>query len=299
MDYLGFLKSLDDNSIDSFVTSPPYWRLRDYGFEGQIGLEPKYQDYIQKLIDMMTEMKRALKPEGTIWTNLGDTYSNSGGQGNRHKQAKAFGNFSPHKVKDMPSKCLLLIPHRFAIRCIDELDLILRNDIIWAKRNGMPESVTDRFSKKHEFFFFFAKQEKYYFDLDSIRDKCTTENKLRNKSLENYSKAFTAPLGKGSRLEQHSKGKNPGDISDFWDIPTKPSSTKHYATFNSDLIDKPIIAGCPKNGIICDPFCGTGTTLIRAYQLDRQFIGNDGKLEYSEMANKNIEQVKQQIKLAM
>lgn len=319
VDYLDFLKSLDDNSIDSFITSPPYWQLRDYGFKGQIGLEPKYQDYIQKLIDMMTEMKRALKPEGTIWINLGDTYgTKSGGmaavQDNFESKESKYGAFSTPIVQPKSiHKCLMLIPHRFAIRCIDELDLILRNDIIWAKRNGMPESVTDRFSKKHEFFFFFTKQEKYYFDLDSIREK------HKNSSLKRYNYIFTGQEGGSSAnfrgrkfdkyvginksgdksTEGNPNGKNPGDISDFLDIPTKPNSTKHYATFNFDLIDKPIIAGCPKNGIICDPFCGTGTTLIRSYQLDRQFIGNDGKLEYTEMANKNIEQVKSQLKLAM
>jgi site-specific DNA-methyltransferase (cytosine-N4-specific) len=286
-------------------------QLRDYGWSGQWGLEPTYQQYLDHLIEFMIEVKRALKPEGTIWINLGDTYSNSGGQGNQHKQAKAFGHFSPHKVKDMPSKCLLLIPHRFAIRCIDELDLILRNDIIWAKRNGMPESVTDRFAKKHEFFFFFAKQERYYFDLDSIREK------HKNSSLKRYNYTFTGQEGgssanfKGRKFDKHvginksgnkstegnPNGKNPGDISDFWDIPTKPNPTKHYATFNSDLIDKPIIAGCPKNGIICDPFCGTGTTLFRSYELGRNFIGNDGKKEYVDDANKLWQEIKSQERL--
>lgn len=311
-DYLDFLKSLDNNSIDSFITSPPYWQLRDYGFEGQIGLEPKYQDYIQKLIDMMTEMKRALKPEGTIWINLGDTYGGNNSRASNNGRA-GFGTPREAIVSRGIGKCLMLIPHRFAIRCVDELNLILRNDIIWAKRNGMPESVTDRFSKKHEFIFFFTKQEKYYFDLDGVRDKQKEISIKRSLSINHLeqrkdfgSKSFSISSEAQNSYykkfrENYSKGivqgKNPGDVSDFWDITTKPNKAKHYASFNSELIDKPIIAGYPVNGVICDPFCGTGTTLVRAIQLDRQFIGNDGKLEYVEIANKGISEAKQQLKI--
>lgn len=303
-DYLEFLKSLDDNSIDSFITSPPYWQLRDYGFKGQIGLEPKYQDYIQKLIDMMTEMERALKPTGTIWINLGDTYA----RGSRNKKASNNQSLrSKHEFDIEPEtkpnyqgldKCLMLIPHRFAIRCVDELDLILRNDIIWAKRNGMPESVTDRFSKKHEFVFFFVKQTKYYFDLKSIKDKNKPDGRKDTmfKGSVKYKESGQTFAANGHE-RWNPDGKNPGDVSDFWDITTKPNKAKHYASFNSELIDKPIIAGCPVNGVICDPFCGTGTTLARAIQLDRQFIGNDGKLEYVEIANKRISEAKQQLKI--
>jgi site-specific DNA-methyltransferase (cytosine-N4-specific) len=199
----------------------------------------------------------------------------------------------------MIHKSLMLIPHRFAIRCIDELGLILRNDIIWAKRNGMPESVTDRFSKKHEFFFFFVKQRKYYFDLDGIRDKNNNWEKDYQRVLADYNgggkkhqqggtTAFKSKDLKGIKARLQS-GKNPGDVSDFWDVPTQPSSEKHYATYNFKLIDKPISAGCPKGGIILDPFCGTGTTLVRAIQLGRQGIGIDGNQEYCEIAQKRIE----------
>ena len=302
MDYLDFLKSLDDNSIDSFITSPPYWQLRDYGFKGQIGLEPKYQDYIQKLVDMMVEMKRSLKPEGTIWINLGDTYmgglSGSGGDCGKHTNINPNikgTKFDGVKKMGMQNKCLMLIPHRFAIRCVDELGLILRNDIIWAKRNGMPESATDRFSKKHEFIFFFVKQEKYYFDLKSIKDKSNYDN-TRAKKLKGSFQKNTNYCGRdlSGGLGDTDGFKNPGDVSDFWDINTKPNSAKHYAMFNSDLIDKPIVSGCPKGGIICDPFCGTGTTLFRAYELNRNFIGNDGKKDYVDDANKLWQEIKSQ-----
>ena len=162
--------------------------------------------------------------------------------------------------------------------------LILRNDVIWSKRNGMPESVTDRFSKKHEFIFFFVKEQKYYFDLEGVRDKITTNNKIDNRVWNNDFNTNRVRCG------ANKNGKNPGDVSDFWDIPTRPSSAKHYATFNTDLIDKPIIAGCPEGGIVLDPFCGTGTTIARAMQLGRRGIGIDGSSEYCKIAEERISQ---------
>lgn len=265
-------------SIDSVITSPPYWQLRDYGYSEQWGLEPTFQEYLDHLWSLMDEVWRVLKPEGTVWVNLGDTYGTQSG-------AMRDGNFGDKNTNNqrfiqpkVTHKCLLLIPHRFAIGCIDR-GWIVRNDCIWAKRNGMPESVTDRFSKKHEYFFFMVKQPKYYFDLDSIRDA-----HLYGAQQHTSRKSFVNGQTSKSVLHDHPNGKNPGDVSDFWDVTTKGSSTKHYATFNTQLIDKPIKAGCPENGIILDPFCGTATTGVRAIELGRRFIGIDGSAEYIAIA---------------
>lgn len=313
-DTLEITKTIADKSIDCVITSPPYWQLRDYGWNGQWGLEKTYQEYLEHLWSLMDEIYRVLKDTGTVWINLGDSY-NGAKQGNTQgtqggyaipKKGTVENNSGVNKSKQtMPDKCLMLIPHRFAIGCIDR-GWILRNDVVWAKRNGMPESVTDRFSKKHEFFFFFVKQQKYYFDLDGVRDKTKPESIERAKGIYNGSYANTNKTGIGVKLEHGNPdrfcnplGKNPGDVSDFWDIPTQPSSDKHYATYNFDLIDKPIIAGCPKDGIILDPFCGTGTTIARAIQLDRQGIGIDGSEEYCKIAEKRIEQELSQIKLEL
>lgn len=170
---LDVIKQIPDGSVNCVITSPPYWQLRDYGWSGQWGLEPTYQEYLEHLWSLMDEIKRVLRDDGTAWINLGDSYNGSGGcHTEKHKNDTGFqGKLAPLKGgkggKDIevPNKCLLLIPHRFAIGCIDR-GWIIRNDVIWAKRNGMPESVTDRFSKKHEYFFFMVKSEKYYFDLD-------------------------------------------------------------------------------------------------------------------------------------
>lgn len=187
---------------------------------------------------------------------------------------------------------------------------ILRNDIVWGKRNSMPESVTDRFSKKHEYIFFMVKSQKYYFDLDGIRDKHQSEFSssfnIRVRDVKKGRLKHTDRKASNKELEQYKEqkyrptiGKNPGSVSDFWDVPTQPSSEKHYASFNTQLIDKPIIAGCPKDGIILDPFCGTGTTLIRALQLERKFIGIDGSKDYCKIANKRIQDELDQYKMEL
>lgn len=295
-DVLEGLKSIESNSIDTIITSPPYFQLRDYGFAEQWGLEKTYQEYIDRMILFMAECKRVIKDSGSIWVNLGDSYSTESGnakQGNTgNNKIKYTGSIKDYgKPKDIASKSLMLIPHRFAIRCIDELGLILRNDIIWAKPNGMPESVTDRFSKKHEFFFFFVKSQKYFFDLDGVREKHNQATIDRSRyainTMSMKSNGQREP-DKNNKVDLNPNGKNPGDVADFWNIPTKPSSEKHYATFNSELINKPIVAGCPEGGIVLDPFAGTGTTLVRALQLNRRVIGIEGNKEYSEIAKKRI-----------
>jgi site-specific DNA-methyltransferase (adenine-specific) len=361
---LDIIKTFPDKSVNCIITSPPYWQLRNYGWDGQWGLEPTFQEYLENLWSLMDEIWRVLKDDGTVWVNLGDSYNGSGV--NDGSKNPGISNLNKREClnkrarTDLPAKCLMLLPHRFAIGCIDR-GWIVRNDIKWLKPNGMPESVRDRFSKKSEYFFLMVKNEKYYFDLNGIREPHKEQsiqralravgftNKWINgadgQTAHNLSQPrpnkttkidkstcemFGSPraryhrdrpdnlrspkeaLDNGEAL--HELGKNPGDVSHFWieakkptideylklaiehyysesddwEISTKPSSAKHYATFNSELIDKPIIAGCPEGGIILDAFCGTGTTLIRALQLNRKAIGIDGSQEYCEIAEKQL-----------
>jgi len=321
---LDVIKTFPNKSINCVITSPPYWQLRDYGFSEQWGLEPTFEEYLEHLWSLMDEIWRVLKDDGTAWINMGDTYSTQGGQNTKSHNNKYDSVKLDNKMygiellkhTNLSSKCLMLLPHRFAIGCI-ERGWILRNDIVWAKRNGMPESVTDRFSKKHEYFFFMAKNQKYYFDLDGIRDTVNIESVKRelrgNRENTKYGNSKGMPDGVHANTMSKSriykeydkldavmlakKGKNPGDVSDFWDIPTQSSKKEHYATFNNKLIEKPIVAGCPKGGIILDPFCGTGTTLFRAYTLDRKFIGIEGSEKYFKEANKISKEILSQTKL--
>jgi DNA modification methylase len=300
------LYKVPDNFLDCVITSPPYWQLRDYGYAGQWGLEPTYNEYLEHLWQMMDQIYRCLKPEGTCWINLGDSYSGSQMTGGNGKE-RAYGSQMAKKAlryDELPSKCLMLIPHRFAIGCI-ERGWIMRNDCIWAKRNGMPESVTDRFSKKHEYFFFMVKSEKYYFDLDAIRDK------HKEQSIARVMQNNGNPKFNGNKERCHVNGsdtlnpnqflndggKNPGSVADFWDVPTKPSSSEHYASYNDFLLKKPVLSGCPVGGIIYDPFMGTGSTAEVALRSDRKFIGSEMSSDYVAIAEKRLNPFLQQTQL--
>ena len=308
----GFNK-LEDKSVDCVITSPPYWQLRDYGFEGQWGLEPTFNEYLENLWGMMDEIHRVLKDTGTVWINLGDTYSTKSGGLNQGYSASKSGEYLGGMTINQPSnlkpKSLLLIPHRFAIGCYDR-GWTIRNDIVWAKRNGMPESVSDRFTKKHEYIFFMTKNPTgYYFDLDSVRDQnkiSSIQRSLRGSNTNKYSTGDGQSSAHGLSKERaggrdideytkgnttlNPKGKNPGDVNDFWDIPTKGNKSAHIASYNSALIDKPIIAGCPVGGVVLDPFSGTGTTLVRASQLGRKYIGFEASEQFFKIVKENVEQ---------
>ena len=298
------LRKMPDEFLDCVVTSPPYWQLRDYGYDGQWGLEPTFNLYLENLWSMMDEIHRTLKPTGTVWINLGDTYARGSRSKSQETNQTIRSNknalIEPNTKPDYSGldKCLLLIPHRFAIGCIDR-GWILRNDIIWAKRNGMPESVTDRFSKKHEYFFFMVKQEKYHFDLDAIRDKHKESSLAR---IEYGWKSEHDSIGKIDTNKMGDRfcnplGKNPGDVSDFWDVPTKPSANEHYASYNDSLIRKPVLAGCPKGGIIYDPFMGTGSTAEAALRSQRKFIGSEMSEKYLKICNQRLSPIINQTEL--
>lgn len=303
---LDTLRNMPDSFIDCVITSPPYWQLRDYGYPEQWGLEPTFEMYLEHLWLMMDEIHRVLKPSGTVWVNLGDSYNNSGWAGDRANKYNdqpivAKGTQAGRGgQKGYPNKCLVLLPHRFAIGCIDG-GWIVRNDIIWAKRNGMPEPVTDRFTKKHEYFFLMVKSEKYYFNLDSIRSKHIHTNDKRNNGERHIYKegvkSHNNDMLASNAVSFNPKGKNPGSVSDFWDVPTKPSSNEHYAAYNDELIRKPILAGCPEGGIIYDPFMGTGSTAEAAIRANRQYIGSEMSAKYCKIAEERLKPYKQQTRL--
>jgi site-specific DNA-methyltransferase (adenine-specific) len=272
-DCLAVLKTLKSESIDCVITSPPYWALRDYGVKGQLGLEPTFQEYINKLCNIFDEIKRVLKKTGTCWVNLGDTYYGGGrnrGGDFKNMSIKQRSNRGTRDINattsfkwnhELETKNLCQIPFRFSIEMVNR-GWILRNVIIWHKPNCMPSSVKDRFTVDFEYIFFFVKNKKYWFE-KQYEPHLTQENR-----------DFLNPLGRNKRS--------------VWSIPTKPYKEAHFATFPPALVAIPIKAGCPRGGVLLDPFCGSGTTCAAAKKLGRNYIGIELNPNYIEMAERRI-----------
>lgn len=288
------LKQLPDNSVDCIVTSPPYYQKRDYntsqtfsdGYVGQLGLEPDFGQYIRHLLEIFEEAKRVLKAQGTCFVNIGDTYYNGKNQVEKaHSKTKNIDKVAKSAQK-LPKGTLMQIPARFACAMVDN-GWILRNEIVWAKPNGLPESVKNRFATKTERIYFFVKQQDYYFDLDAIRD-LHAESTIKRMQNKLSSHPFQKNLEKA---KLNPKGKNPSDVGDFWKIPNKTNHDKgtHSATYNSEIITYPILAGCPKGGVVLDMFAGTGTTILTAQKLGRKYIGIEPNKEYFEVLKKNVQ----------
>ena len=261
-DSLEIIKTFPDKSIDCVVTSPPYYGLRDYGVDGQIGLEETPEEYIGKLVSLFREIRRCLKDEGTCWVNLGDSYSGNcsrASKGRAGMGAEREGVFI--KGGGLPPKNLIGIPWRFAF-AMQADGWILRQDIIWHKPNPMPESVTDRCTKAHEYIFLFSKQEKYYFDAQSIQEE--SEAGLKDVVYTTRNKR------------------------DVWSVCVKPNKEAHSATYPPELITPCILAGCPEQGIVLDPFMGSGTTGIVARTFNRNYVGCELNPEYCKISERRI-----------
>ena len=276
------LPKFPNESIDCVVTSPPYWSLRYYGVKEQIGLELTFQEYLEKLWKIFDEIYRILKPTGTLWVNLGDTYSGSGkGAGYNGKSKESWRFKKKPKIKEkLPAKCLCLIPARFAIGMIDR-GWILRNEIIWYKPNAMPESVKDRFTVDFEKIFLFVKKRRYYFKqiLEPYASKPKTEkrkHKYRDAGLISYREVLNF-YTKGGRNKRA-----------VWVINNKPCKEAHFAVFPPEIPEICIMAGCPENGIVLDIFMGSGTTAVIAENLKRRWIGIEINQEYCEIAQNRI-----------
>lgn len=296
---LEILKQFPDNFIDTCISSPPYWQLRDYKVEGQLGLEPNYNEYVDKLCNIFDEVKRVLKKEGSCWVVIGDTYSTISGSMQNAQNTQPLYISADNAMKEkqsktnLPDKCLILIPHRLAIEMTNR-GWILRNIIIWHKPNALPQSVTDRFTVDFEYVFFFVKDHKYYFEQQfepSLLE--SSKRKARNHFTDSKRGHVSDVAEKGllkkisiDEIEHHcQKGRNKRTI---WRIPTKGSKSNHFAVYPEELIKTPILSCCPPDGIVLDPFIGTGSTGIAALKLNRKFIGIELNKEYTEYALKNI-----------
>jgi DNA modification methylase len=306
---LEVLRELPDSSIHCCVTSPPYWGLRDYGVEGQLGLEPTMEEYLEKMLVIFREIWRVLRSDGTLWLNLGDSYNGSGPSGGPGKQYTNVGSQGTtlKRVAGLKPKDLVGIPWRVAF-ALQADGWYLRSDIIWHKPNTMPESVTDRPTKAHEYIFLMSKRERYYYDADAIKEDCLSGPSDIKKMLESLPriggkhKILTDPLSKASSLTNIGQKRSVGDPSgrnkrSVWTVATQPFKEAHFATFPPKLIEPCILAGCPDGGIVLDPFMGAGTTAVVCANLGRNYIGIELNPEYIHIANERIKQTTRQARL--
>ncbi len=302
-DCLDVLSSLPAASVDCVVTSPPYFGLRDYGVDGQHGMEASPAEYVETMRAVFAEVRRVLADDGTLWLNLGDSYASASGGAPQSGNTLTTGGarFSrPRSQGYVPPKNLLGIPWRVAVALQDD-GWILRNDIIWHKPNAMPESVKDRMSTTHEHVFLFSKSRRYWFGLDRIREPVAypaddPKNSWARDSKEadvpghamrqhragrsrQERKELCAPTRRGAMPDAavgdsgflpNAQGRNPGDV---WSIPTQPFPEAHYAVMAPALARRCVTAGCKPAGVVLDPYHGAGTTGVVATQLGHRYVG--------------------------
>jgi DNA modification methylase len=306
-DALEILKTLPDNSVDCGVTSPPYYGLRDYGITGQIGLETTPEEYIERNVLVFREFRRVLKPQGTLWVNIGDSYAGSGKGAahypdcvNGYKQATNKGTVDQKNIPgaysggDIKPKDLIGIPWMLAFALRTD-GWYLRNDIIWSKPNPMPESVKDRCTKSHEHIFLFSKSARYYYDAEAIAEPIA-ESTINDKRVltgcfteERPDRGFTGSKSRGNGMLAPKFGENMRNKRSVWTVPISQYKNAHFATYPEELITPCILAGCPQGGIVLDMFFGSGTTGLAAVRNFRNFIGIEINPEYKKMADRRLQ----------
>jgi DNA modification methylase len=293
-DWVENSKKVGDGQINCVMTSPPYYALRDYGVDGQLGLEDTPDEFIENLCDGFLEIKRILRDDGSCWVNLGDTYAGSSYYFSETRKKKDFKEFARPKSQ-------MLMPHRFAIGMV-ERGWILRNTIIWHKTNPMPESAKDRFTNDFEYLFFFVKSPQYYYKkqyepiLQSSLDRAkfgwhgkdgTTDNfKAYNKKKEAPRRNTPKKTEKMGTRWADPKGRN---MRTTWTINTE-AFKDHHATYPREVCRRPIRSSCPRDGIVLDPFLGSGTTAVVAQELGRRWLGFELNPDYLKMAESRTAQ---------
>ena len=291
------LKNLTNLSIQTCITSPPYYGLRDYGGEeSQIGQEQTPEDYINELVEVFRVVRDKLKDDGTLWINIGDSYYNY-----RPSKGKSYPKQTVSKTKqDLPDysskrnnklsnlkeKDLIGIPWMLAF-ALRQDGWYLRQDIIWHKPNPMPESVRDRCTKSHEYIFLLSKNRKYYYDNEAIKEPVKKDWGTRNRDQGKYH-------NEGTGLQPHSgltKSYTTKNKRSVWSITNKPYKQAHFATFPPDLIEPCILAGSKEGDLVLDPFMGSGTTAMVSKQHQRYYIGCELHNNYSDLIDKRLDSV--------
>jgi len=290
------LRALPPSTVDCVVTSPPYFRLRDYGVTGQLGMEATVDDWAANLVAVFREVARVLTPTGSLWLNLGDS-------------------FSRHSKYGAPNKSLLLAPERLLL-ALSQDGWIVRNKLVWAKTNPLPSSVSDRFTMTYEPIYLCVRQSRYFFDLDAIRQPHRTPPSGPRTTIRGHQPPWAGSLagtfgGLRTGTGRHPLGKNPGDV---WQVATCGFKGAHFATFPPEIVRRPVLAGCPavvctqcgkgakvrtgtlpcdcrapaRRGLVLDPFLGSGTTALVAQELRRDWLGIEINPDYAAMAEERL-----------
>lgn len=304
---LEVLRTLPAESVQTCVTSPPYFGLRDYGCDGQIGLESTPDAFVASLVDVFAEVHRVLKSDGTLWLNLGDSYVSkpTGTLGNHTGSKHGFSQEHKHQTAalerpdktgwGLPEKNLIGIPWRVAF-ALQQYGWYLRQDIIWHKPNPMPESVTDRCTKAHEYIFLLSKSDRYYYDYEAIKEDAITPPALRDKHAEGYQADYSKGdrFSSGARVYGADGRRNKRSV---WTVCTKPYKGAHFAVYPTELIRPCILAGSRSGDTVLDPFNGSGTTGFVSMEERRKYIGIDINDEYLAIAEARIKsaQVQEQM----
>lgn len=303
-DTIDVMRSMPDNSVNCVVTSPPYWNLRDYEIAGQIGMEPTLYEFITKMVEVFTEVRRVLTKDGTCWVNLGDCYAGSGkgGQSESKRSKEWQPTYPKNTIKELKPKNICGVPWRVAF-ALQESGWWLRQDIVWWKNNPMPLPVKDRFTTAKEYIFLLTKSARYNWNFDDIQEPCVTKEnrpsclernrtkgyKSKENAIRNRKQDYTGnPTYTGfiDRYEPRDT-RNPRDV---WQINTQPCKEAHFATYPEEIPYRCIAAGCPVDGIVLDPFSGAGTTLLVAQKMGMYGIGIELNPEYITIAKNRINQ---------
>ena len=288
------LQTLETGSVQTCITSPPYWGLRDYGEDEQLGMEKTPADFVENLCKVFDEVWRVLADDGTLWLNLGDSYTSvhTGGQksakstvGANHDGAQEIRqNKSNPKSYGLKDKELVGVPWRVAF-ALQERGWYLRQDIIWAKPNPMPESVTDRCTKSHEFLFLLTKQPKYFYDNEAIKEPVVQEWGTRDRSGGKYHNEGSG-LTPHTGLEKNYTTRNKRDV---WTVTTSRFKGAHFATYPPELIEPCVLAGSREGDWVLDPFSGSGTTGVVALANGRNYVGCELNPDYAEISLSRIQ----------
>lgn len=304
------LAAMEPQSVHCCVTSPPYFGLRDYGVNGQIGLEQTPDEYVAEMVAVFRAVKRVLRDDGTLWLNLGDSYASTppgnktmgvsgksglngvNGASGKYRETLEAGHATKRDTSKLPGikpKDLIGIPWRVAF-ALQADGWYLRQDIIWHKPNPMPESVRDRCTKAHEYIFMLSKSPKYYFDHEAIKEPAVSDhpsgNGFKRGARKTYQNQDGTPRGNEEQWAGVGGMRNRRSV---WTVTTKPFKGAHFATFPPDLIEPCILAGCPQGGTVLDPFGGAGTTGLVAKQHGRNAILLELNPEYAAMARERID----------